>query len=380
MSVSFDLKGSDWAAEKQQNCAGNEAEYWSKLELLSKKKLWHQLTLVVLDILHNSRLSISALDLYTNFVSEFEIKFNKLSLMEVIIKAVNDIKDPKEAHEFLNKFKPKVSECSMSSILLKIVSGAIYLKNERKEAKRIIEEVEKELDGLGIVKPVHSRFYELSSEYYQIEGDHGEYYRNSLMYLGVTDLSKFDKADRKAKAFSLGISALLATNVYNMGELLQHEILTSLKSTEDEWLINLLEAFNCGDINTFKQTQAKWSQQPDLKNHSKSLTEKMCLMCLMEMTFVRPPNDRAITFDEIAQKTNLNKSEVELLVMRALSLKLVKGVIDEVSERVHMTWVQPRVLNTEQIGRMRDRLSCWVKEVAETESLIEENARPILTC
>ena len=49
----------------------------------------------------------------------------------------------------------QVSECSMSSILLKIVSGAIYLKNERKEAKRIIEEVEKELDGLGIVKPVH---------------------------------------------------------------------------------------------------------------------------------------------------------------------------------------------------------------------------------
>ena len=31
-------------------------------------------------------------------------------------------------------------------------------------------------------------------------------------------------------------------------------------------------------------------------------------MCLMEMTFVRPANDRAITFDEIAQKTNLNKS------------------------------------------------------------------------
>ena len=49
MSVSFDLKGSDWAAEKQQNCAGNEAEYWSKLELLSKKKLWHQLTLVSSD-------------------------------------------------------------------------------------------------------------------------------------------------------------------------------------------------------------------------------------------------------------------------------------------------------------------------------------------
>ena len=38
-----------------------------------------------------------------------------------------------------------------------------------------------------------------------------------------------------------------------------------------------------------------------------------------------------------------------MLVIRALSLNLVKGVIDEVDERVHMTWVQPRVLNNEQV-------------------------------
>ena len=42
--------------------------------------------------------------------------------------------------------------------------------------------------------------------------------------------------------------------------------------------------------------------------------------------------------------------DVESLVMRALSLDLVKGMIDEVDEKVHMTWVQPRVLNTEQVG------------------------------
>jgi len=59
---------------------------------------------------------------------------------------------------------------------------------------------------------------------------------------------------------------------------------------------------------------------------------------------------------------------------------LVKGVIDEVDEKVHMTWVQPRVLNTEQIGRMAERLASWVHEVSATEKLIEENARPILTC
>ena len=54
-----------------------------------------------------------------------------------------------------------------------------------------------------------SRFYELSSEYYKIEGNHGAYYRNSLKYLGVVDLSKMDKETQQAKAFSLGISGLV---------------------------------------------------------------------------------------------------------------------------------------------------------------------------
>ena len=39
-----------------------------------------------------------------------------------------------------------------------------------------------------------------------MEGDHGAYYRNSLKYLGVTDLSKMDKQTQQTKAFSLGIS------------------------------------------------------------------------------------------------------------------------------------------------------------------------------
>lgn len=42
-------------------------------------------------------------------------------------------------------------------------------------------------------------------------------------------------------------------------------------------------------------------------------------------------------------------TQVELLVMKALSVGLVRGSIDEVDERVHMTWVQPRVLDLQQV-------------------------------
>lgn len=41
--------------------------------------------------------------------------------------------------------------------------------------------------------------------------------------------------------------------------------------------------------------------------------------------------------------------QVELLVMKALSLGLVKGSIDQVDSKVHMTWVQPRVLGRKQV-------------------------------
>ncbi|KAB1251502.1 26S proteasome non-ATPase regulatory subunit 13 [Camelus dromedarius] len=58
-------------------------------------------------------------------------------------------------------------------------------------------------------------------------------------------------------------------------------------------------------------------------------------------------------------------AQVELLVMKALSVGLVKGSIDEVDKRVHMTWVQPRCLNVPvvlvctQIKGMKDRLEAW---------------------
>ena len=45
----------------------------------------------------------------------------------------------------------------MSTILLKIIGGGVELKltDNRKAVKEVIEEVEKELDGLGIVNAVH---------------------------------------------------------------------------------------------------------------------------------------------------------------------------------------------------------------------------------
>ena len=49
------------------------------------------------------------------------------------------------------------------------------------------------------------------------------------------------------------------------------------------------------------------------------------------MTFARPATNRHIDFSEIASKTSIPLNEVELLTMKAMSLGLVRGTIDQVS-------------------------------------------------
>ncbi len=48
-----------------------------------------------------------------------------------------------------------------------------------------------------------------------------------------------------------------------------------------------------------------------------------------------------MTFTEIAQQTKVQPNEIEHLIMKALSLGLVRGTIDQVAEVARITWVQP---------------------------------------
>ncbi len=45
--------------------------------------------------------------------------------------------------------------------------------------------------------------------------------------------------------------------------------------------------------------------------------------------------------------------------MRAMSLNLIKGVIDEVAQEISINWIQPRVLNAHQLGGVRDQIATW---------------------
>ena len=45
--------------------------------------------------------------------------------------------------------------------------------------------------------------------------------------------------------------------------------------------------------------------------------------------------------------------------MRAMSLGLVKGTMDEVDQVVSISWVQPRVLDLKQLALLNDQIEVW---------------------
>lgn len=80
-------------------------------------------------------------------------------------------------------------------------------------------------------------------------------------------MDEYPKEEWPQHAFFLGLAALLGDGIYNIGELvsnepqldhfhlnnnfslqLAHPILESLKDTENAWVVDLLKAFNSGDI------------------------------------------------------------------------------------------------------------------------------------
>jgi len=319
--------------------------------------------------------------MYKEFIADFESKVDPLSLSFIANTVLERFTSPEEAMTFIENVSEKVKMNNEAFAMTKVLMGRIKLHKyeQHKETKVIIEEVETLLSEIDGVSPVHSPFYLLASDLYRIQGKHKDFYRSSLRFLGCTDVDEMSKEEQAKHAFFLSLAALLGDKVFNFGELLAHKVLESLKGGENEWLIDILFAFNSGDVAKFRALKPKWSSQPDLAANEVVLFEKVCLMCLMEMTFRREATARQIAFGEIATATTLPVDQVEMLIMKALSQGLVRGRIDEVEQNVSLTWVQPRVLDKQQVVTMTKKIESWCMSVQSMEVLIENKAGEILT-
>ena len=154
-------------------------------------------------------------------------------------------------------------------------------------------------------------------------------------------------------------------------------MLEVLTDTPFEWVRDLLYAFNRGDLRAYNILEAHMSEFPKLEKNKEFLWQKLTLCALTEAVFRRPPHDRTMTFASISQETRVQPDQVEILIMKALSLGLLRGNIDQVAQVARITWVQPKVLDMQQIENMRVRLKDWDSSVNDLGQWIERIGKDV---
>ncbi|SCZ89428.1 BZ3500_MvSof-1268-A1-R1_Chr9g10407 [Microbotryum saponariae] len=377
--------------------------FYEAFERFYNNKLWYQLTSTIENFLQVPSSGPYQIELWESFVSTFAQRIHQLKLVTIGISTARQFSDGTQGLEFLTRLAEKVDTPETREAYVLATMEAAYFKlllGDNEGTKSAIDTCAKVLDAMDSVDlVVHASYYRVAGDYYKAKAEYADYYKNSLLYLACVTVDKdLTLPERVQRAHDLAISALLG-KIYNFGELvrlcrvgevvgrsgtddrslsayiqLMHPILDSLNGTEYAPIKNLLFAFNAGDIGQFESLSHAIAQEPILQENYSTLRQKICLMALIEAVFRRPTSERVLPFSVIAADTRLPIDEVEHLVMKALSLKLIRGTLDQVSSTTSISWVQPRVLDKVQIAGLRDRLAGWTDQVTGVGEFTQSQA------
>ncbi|KAI9670091.1 MAG: 26S proteasome regulatory subunit [Trizodia sp. TS-e1964] len=343
-------------------------DYW-------KRSLWHQLTDSLLQYYSNPQSRPQRIAIYQQFILTFAEKINQLKLVTLGLTASAEYEDGHERLAFLKALTAKVNKPASQDAFVYATVAVASVKLQLQDvegARKELDEAERILDRFDSVETVvHASFYRINADYYDHKLEFASYYRNALLFLACIDLSDLTPQESQSRAYDLSVAALASDSIYNFGELLLHPILDSLKNTQHAWLRELLFAFNRGDLVAFNGLAGNISKNKLLEQHEKFLRQKICLSALTETIFRRPPHDRTMTFTTISEETKVGPKEIEHLIMKALSLGLIRGTIDQVDKLAKISWVQPKVLDMQQIANMRLRLKEWDSTVNKLGNWIE---------
>ncbi|GAA5866077.1 hypothetical protein JCM3774_000018 [Rhodotorula dairenensis] len=358
--------------------------FYEAFDRFYRNRLWFQLTRTIESFFAVPSSQPFRIDLYEQFIRDFAGKLDPLKHASIAVSVARSYEDPRASIAFLDPLLPTFDkpETREAFVLATMERSHFRLRaGEYDAAKEARDQCEKILDHLDAVDlAVHASFYRVSGDYYKAKAEFADYYRNSLRYLACVDVEKdLTPAERIERAHDLGIAALLGQSIYNFGELLMHPILDALKGTEHDFIRSLLFAFNAGDISKFQTIIPEMNaKEPFLEQNLPSLRQKICMMALLEAVFKRPTQDRAtLPFSVISKEAQVPIDEVEHVIMKALALNLIRGTIDQPASVASISWVQPRVLDRDQIAGLRDRLGDWSDKVTAMGEFVRSEGREL---
>mmetsp|Transcript_25632 Transcript_25632/g.24492 ORF Transcript_25632/g.24492 Transcript_25632/m.24492 type:complete len:381 (-) Transcript_25632:92-1234(-) len=357
------------------------ADKYEVLGVLQNSKLWHQLSVglegFIKDVTNHRGNNI--FELYTEFISKCEGRLSQIRVALLASMVAQLYTEPAKALEFLekvllarNRLGTEASLClDMDVVIVKLKLG------QTKDAKEALEAAKEKTQSLQSKEPViFSRFFMATAEYRKCVGPPQEFYKAALMYLAYTPIEDLTATQRYTLATDMALASITGDDIFNFGEVIATPILSSLAGKPNGWLQDLVLALHKGDIDNFNlivdSYKTQYFAQPSLAAKHEEIKKKVVLLCLLNIAFERPSHDRTIPFAVIAAKTRIPIDQVEWVCMRAMSLGLLKGSIDEVDQTISVTWVQPRVLDREQLSLLSIQLDGWTEKVKTALVTIED--------
>jgi len=369
-------------------------EKHEKIQELNDKKLYHQLTDALLEYFDQDfwREKTPCKSIYTLFdglVRQVSTKLNPLRFQHLLAMAVEHAESPQAALEFILSFKKEVDDAAASAtvklgvnIFFRALQADYMVKaTNYSDAQTLLDEIEADINkAYGVDPTAYSRFYSSLMKYNEATKDHQAYFRAALLYLDYTATA--DIRNQAEIAYNIILTCLISPNEFDFGDLLHREILQSLEDHPNAWAKKLLVAFHEGKYATFDETFKTYATQiqnvPELKASEKVLTQKFSLMSLVELAFQQPKSQRKIDFKKIASVCRVDLSRVEHLIMRAMSLQLIKGSIDQVNETLSFHWVKPRILDNTRLQLLQSRIDTWHIQANSVLMQLEEMTPELL--
>ncbi|RLP62836.1 hypothetical protein L150_01539 [Candida albicans Ca529L] len=377
-----------------------------QLEDFYERKLWHQLTQVLDQIYYtlDSTIITSNLKnrLYNLFIKQFQLKLNPIKVVDYLLESFEN--DPKETlstlltlkKDFINDLKrshnyrvtdddvddneeeeeenqdeelKQLIQDDEAVIYVKLQIARYYLKlHQLNKAEDILIDVAPKFESLNnnLNSKINSAYYLEKTEHAKILNNYNDYYSNGLLYLSsVTNLT--DEEKNKLR-YELCIAALLGDKIYNFGELILHDIFqeisqpsSSTTSSQYNWLYQLIINLNAGNVDNFNHwLSIAIKKAPILEQHQIFLKEKLTIMALLELVSA----DKKLSFDIISEKTNTPIDQVELIIIKTMSLHLIEGYINQDQQYVVVSWIQPRILNLDQVKNLIQNVEHLSKNIS----------------
>lgn len=366
--------------------ADTESEYLInisyQLEDFYERKLWHQLTLALKEFYETEASRQEGLreKIYDNFVSQFSRKLNPIQVVDFLLASYQEDKEEclKKLLSLKNTFvdELKAEYHSRADNLEEVLDASehlIYIDLQISRFQILLGNVKEADSTLDRLSPRFESTYEntysakLNGAYYltkcqlcKVNEDYNQFYLNGLLYLSSVDNTKLPIEEQQRLCYDLCISAILGDRIYNFGELILHDILHSLENNEYDWLLNLVRTLNSGKLVDFESwLSVAFQRSPFLKKFEPFLREKVTIMSLLEIVSLRPTTNKQFSFKEISESTHTPLHKVELLIIKCFSLNLMKGQVNQLDAMLTVSWLQPRILDLNQVNVLYNHLCRW---------------------